>query len=115
MKKYTDVIETEYFKRSKCKLSYVECDECGKKLYPDKDDGYVEVHTWHNDWGNDSCESHYYTDMCKKCAAKFASEYILKMNGTTEMEASYERIYSHETSIEGFVKIDKKGEENVLE
>ena len=37
------------------------------------------------------------------------------MSGTEEMEVSYERIFSHETSIEGYVRIDKKGEENVLE
>ena len=105
MKKYTDVLETEYFKRSKCKLTYVECDECGKKLFPNKDDGYIKVHTWHNDWGNDSCESHYYADMCKTCAAKFASQYISKVCGTREMEVSYQQLYSSATSIEGYVKI----------
>lgn len=108
MKKYTDVIETEYFKRSKCKLSYVECDECGKKIqFNHLLEGYVRVHTWHNDWGNDSCESHEYMELCKDCAIKFTSNYILKMDGSEEIEISHSYVNPNETSIEGYVKIDK--------
>ena len=38
------------------------CDICGKEI--ERDDGYWNCHTFHNDWGNDSVESHEYFDIC---------------------------------------------------
>ena len=38
---------------------------------------YFLIHTWHNDWGNDSVDSHeYYDACCSECAIKFASKYL---------------------------------------
>ena len=42
------------------------------KLY-----NYYKIHTWHNDWGNDSVDSHvYYDACCPDCVLKFAGEYL---------------------------------------
>ena len=57
------------------------CDICGKGIYPSKDwdarCNYFVIHTWHNDWGNDSIESHEYFDACcPDCVMKFTQKYI---------------------------------------
>ena len=93
MKKYKDVVECRYFKSEVKKLISITCDICGKEIKPGRDyrdesAEYVEVHTWHNDWGNDSCESDVYQDMCKYCAAKFVSNYIFDSHGSQELEIS---------------------------
>ena len=56
------------------------CDICGKEIKPNARNNqynYFALHTWHNDWGNDSCESHEYMDACSpECVKKFTDEYI---------------------------------------
>ena len=38
---------------------------------------YFLIHTWHNDWGNDSVDSNeYYDACCSECVIKFASKYL---------------------------------------
>ena len=42
------------------------------KLY-----NYFTIHTWHNDWGNDSVDSHEYLDACRpECVMQYVAEYI---------------------------------------
>ena len=55
------------------------CDICGKQIERIKYYGYnyFLIHTWHNDWGNDSIESHEYMDACcPECVMKFAESYL---------------------------------------
>jgi len=58
------------------------CDICGKNIEKAndlKDYNYFVIHTWHNDWGNDSIDSHeYYDACCPECVMKFTKEYIEK-------------------------------------
>jgi hypothetical protein len=65
------------------------CDICGKTINcVDRLGNYnfFTIHTWHNDWGNDSCESHEYLDACSpECVMKFTEEYIRK---------SFEQVYN---------------------
>jgi hypothetical protein len=71
-------------------IEFITCDKCKKRILPNgrigKDSQYVEVHTWHNDWGNDSCESHEYKELCRECAAKYVNEYVAKISGSEELE-----------------------------
>lgn len=83
------------------KIEYVRCDCCGKKILPkavrSNENSYVRIHTWHNDWGNDSVESHEYHDYCKECAKSFVAKYIDDMDGTEELELEYECLWTSET------------------
>ena len=48
------------------------CDVCGKTI-ADKNNRYAEywtLETHHNDWGNDSCDSYEYFDLCSKDCVK---------------------------------------------
>ena len=94
MKHYGDIVSTEIVTNRINKLTHVECDECAKKIvagvYDSDSTRYIRVHTWHNDWGNDSVESHKYYDLCLECAAKFVSSHILNMDGTMHMECYVE-------------------------
>ena len=75
-------------------VEYIRCDRCNKKIIPCKykedQNQYVRIHTYHNDWGNDSIDSHEYHDYCMKCAKEVVSEYIEKMDGTEELELTNE-------------------------
>lgn len=116
--------ETEIEVKTKCvrKVEYIRCDGCGKKIKPhkyrDKESSYVRIHTWHNDWGNDSVESHEYGDYCKECAKSFVAKYIDDMNGTEELEFEHKNLFSNEqcnnhntyTNDYRLVKNDKEGE-----
>lgn len=101
MKHYSDIVSKEVVTNLVRKLTYVECDECSKKIIADIGDSdstrYVRVHTWHNDWGNDSVESHEYYDLCPECATKFITSYILDMNGTMHIDCSNEYAWRGET------------------
>ncbi len=60
------------------------CDVCGGTIekvkvpatvYPEYN--YFVIHTWHNDWGNDSRDSHeYYDACCPECVMQFVKKYI---------------------------------------
>ena len=71
-------------------VEYIRCDKCGKKIIPCKykedQNQYVYIHTYHNDWGNDSVDSSESHDYCVECAKKVVAEYIEKMDGTEELE-----------------------------
>lgn len=82
------------------------CDFCKKPIEKDKYYGfnYFVVHTWHNDWGNDSIDSHEYMDACcAECALKFATKYI--------QDAFARPINSHEIEIK-HVRSLEEGAEN---
>jgi len=56
------------------------CDVCKRNIKIDEFNGhynYFKIHTWHNDWGNDSIDSHDYFDACcPECVIKFTEKYI---------------------------------------
>lgn len=54
------------------KVEYLRCDKCKKKIT----DGYYEVTTGHNDWGNDSCDSIRDYDICPNCIEEFTTDYL---------------------------------------
>ena len=83
-------------------VEYMRCDKCNKKITPynssrSMESSYVRVHTWHNDWGNDSVESHEYKDLCHKCASEFVAEYVSNMNGSEELKLENKFLYNNET------------------
>lgn len=101
MKYYGKEITKEVITKSIRPIEYLRCDKCEKKISPckfrDKRSQYVRVRTSHNDWGRDSVDSITYYDLCHDCAAKFVSEYILKMHSTEELELTNETLWSNET------------------
>ena len=51
------------------------CDVCGKEIKTHE--SYWSLTTHHNDWGNDSCDSYEYYDVCsKECMRKKFEEYL---------------------------------------
>ena len=112
MLRYEDVIERKYYKQEFKRISHLECDKCGKKISPSRcDDGkseYVYVHTWHNDWGNDSIESHCYYDLCIDCASKFVSNYIMNSTGSEELKLSRKWLSETATGHDGLVPVTKE-------
>ncbi len=89
------MIEKEYKTAMvKEKTEYIitcKCDECGKiiskdygnkfnELYPPisalKQVSFYNVTVGHYDWGNDSCDSICYYDICPNCIDKVYKEYI---------------------------------------
>lgn len=90
MKHYGEPYNKEVITKQYKDLEYLTCDKCKKKITPggrrENDSRYVKVHTWHNDWGYESAESHEYMDFCPECAEKFVSKYISDMRGTEELE-----------------------------
>lgn len=101
--------QVEVITKSVRKVEYIRCDKCGKKILPcgyrGGNSGYVHIHTWHSDWGNDSIESHRHTDCCKECAKQVIADYIDDMNGTEELEFSYEYVCKDE-SVTDFDEFD---------
>ena len=91
----------EVVKQTVRKIEYIRCDKCNKKILPSKyreeKSNYVHIHTWHNDWGNDSVDSHEYGDYCKDCAKEVIAEYISKANGTEELELEHKHFWENET------------------
>lgn len=55
---------------------------------------YFYVLTGHHDWGNDSCDSMKYRDICPDCIENFVKNYIKKIDGTDYIEIETE--YAHE-------------------
>ena len=113
MKRYEETMAIQYYKRETQKLTSVVCDICGKEFksdrgYRSKSAEYIRVHTWHNDWGNDSCESHHNRDLCKECAAKFVSDYIMNASGSMELELGVEYASDRETAGTGYIPISKE-------
>ena len=112
MKKFDNVIDTAYYKREEKSLTKVVCDMCHKEImvgrYKSDDAAYIRVHTWHNDWGNDSCESHRYYDFCKDCASEFVANYIAKSYGTEELNLSIEYASVNSKENSSLVRVNKE-------
>jgi hypothetical protein len=91
----------EVVKQTVRKVEYIRCDRCEKKIMPSKyreeKNNYVHVHTWHNDWGNDSIDSHERNSYCKDCAKQVVAEYISTSSGTEELELKNEYLFEDET------------------
>lgn len=69
--KMEDIVERVYI-----------CDVC-KKVFAKSTDpdykriDYFRIHTCHNDWGNDSVESHtYYDACCRQCTRKIIDDFL---------------------------------------
>lgn len=79
-------------------IEYMRCDKCGQKIMPHRystdQNRYVHIHTYHNDWGNDSIDSHDHHDYCSECAKEIVAEYIEDMSGSEELELSNEYLVS---------------------
>ena len=59
------------------------CDICNRdieQVHPgvkNPEYNYFVIHTWHDDWGNDSVDSHERMDACcPECAMRYANGYI---------------------------------------
>ena len=91
----------EVVKQTVRKVEYIRCDKCNKKILPSKyreeKSNYIHIHTWHNDWGNDSIDSHEHGDYCKDCAKQVVAEYISTSSGTQELELKNEYLFENET------------------
>lgn len=101
MKYLGEETKVEVKTKSVREVEYLRCDRCGKKILPakfsTKGHDYVLVHTWHDDWGHDSIESHVYRECCKECAKSVVSEYIDRMNGSEKLELMHQYLYTSET------------------
>lgn len=98
MKHYGDICSKEIVTNLVRRLTFVQCDKCKRKIvasdHNEKDTMYIKVHTWHNDWGNDSVDSHEYYDFCNVCAIEFVSSYILSMTGSMEIACEVDYAWS---------------------
>lgn len=69
------------------------CDICGKEI--PNGHGYWHLHTFHNDWGNDSCESSESFDLCSpECLKAKFDEYCKDSNddyNTMEFDVEHTR------------------------
>lgn len=91
-------------------ISSVVCDSCGREIIPsdgweydEKNSQFVSVHTWHNDWGNDSCDSHQYIELCHECAGKYVEKYVASEmpSSTCHIECNTVRLYRDS---DGYIK-----------
>lgn len=110
MKRYDETIATQYYKQETRKLTSVVCDICGKEFKPstgyrDRSARYIRVHTWNDDYGS---ESHHHRDLCKDCAAKFVSVYIMSIEASEELELRVEYVDDRETDGTDYIPISKK-------
>lgn len=80
--------------RTRRKIEEVRCDICEGPIplmtYGNKQCKYFRVMTGHRDWGNDSCESIEYRDICPGCLGKFVSEYFTDSSDTAYLEINTE-------------------------
>lgn len=81
-------------------LEGIKCDVCGKvipaKKYKYDSNKYFEVTTGHHDWGNDSCESIEYRDICPDCISGYVSDYLKDVDGSEYIEVETEYVCMHE-------------------
>lgn len=81
-------------------IDYIRCDGCGNKIIPTRyisePSVYIHIHTWHNDWGNDSIDSHEHGDYCQKCAKAFINKYFDQMQGSEEMRIEHRWLHCEE-------------------
>ena len=91
----------EVVKQTIRKVEYIRCDKCQKKIMPanyrEEKSNYIHIHTWHNDWGHDSIDSHEQNDYCKDCAKEVVAEYISRADGTDKLELENKYLFESET------------------
>lgn len=64
------------------------CDICKSEI----DGGYWKVSTSHLDWGNDSCESYEYKDVCSiECLNSILAEYAIDYTKSNTQRISIEQ------------------------
>ena len=87
-------IKSEYEVRTRtitekvCVSTIMHCDVCDSVIDPDHE-SYWELTTGHHDWGNDSCESIQYFDICSEaCLKKKFDEYV-KESGVNDDNTMY--------------------------
>lgn len=70
----------------------ISCDQCLKVICDsdtNKDStlSFFTGHTFHNEWGNDSIDSHNYIDVCGlDCLLKYTKGYFKESEGTESLE-----------------------------
>ena len=81
-------VKTHTITEKVCVNETMHCDVCDSVI--DHEHGsYWEVTTGHHDWGNDSCESIEYFDICSEaCLKKKFDEYI-KESGANDDNTMY--------------------------
>lgn len=72
------------------------CDDCGKELK----NLYAYVVTYHNRWGNDSCDSFEYYEFCFDCAETFFAEYAANAQITDHLSYEVKNIKAEDLQIE---------------
>ena len=78
------------------------CDMCKKEITGP----HWEISTWHNDWGNDSCESFEYIDICSSdCLRKTFEKYIECSKGSTNTQHIEVKHVNH-NNVKGEIKYD---------
>jgi len=96
LKHYDETVTEQHYVRKIKRLANVECDRCHKIIppssYRNNKSAYIHVHTFHNDWGNDSCESHVDQEYCKECAIAAVTEYLTHITGSEELELSIQYV-----------------------
>ena len=92
------------------KLEGIKCDYCNAIIpavadpFTCKYPQYYDVLTGHRDWGNDSCESMEWHDICPDCINAFVSEYLSNIGYSTKYIEIEEKYVCP-------VKVDKDGDE----
>lgn len=108
MTKY-DYIEKQVVKKEPC-VEYLICDICNTVIKKSnivnrvKNKNMVEwysVSTGHNDWGNDSCESWEYLDVCPKCLSKVFQEYLKRSAGKNSEHINIEHYWDLSDEVTG--------------
>lgn len=90
---FDDASERRVYRSEKL-VTHIVCDCCEKHIptdfaVPREDRGYFHVTTGHNDWGNDSCDSVEWRDLCPECAEKVFADYISKARGSEYIELTH--------------------------
>ena len=73
-------------------IKEISCDQCSNVICDsdtNKDSAitFFTAHTFHNDWGNDSVDSHNYDDICGlECLLEYTKDYFKESNGTEGLE-----------------------------
>lgn len=112
--KYYGKPTTEKVEHRLCE--YIRCDSCNKKIV-DKEK-YFNVMTGHHDWGNDSCDSIKYLDICEKCLDKYVGNYFkeTKDSYTAYINVEPEVFYKNHKYYGDYDKYeDKLVENDILE
>lgn len=80
-------VKTHTITEKVCVSAIMHCDVCDSVI--DENESHWEVTTGHHDWGNDSCESIEYFDICSEaCLRKKFDEYV-KASGANDDNSMY--------------------------